>query len=486
MKNKSMSNHHHGGSSSSGSGNELSTPDVSMLESDLGKFIQEGLDRFPGPSMEEMLAGSQSQDGHTLQYSHSGHLFGSAGGSGGLFSSNMTPLQHETSTFLSLYSPYIDTSLFQEESEHNLLTPIISPALTMTPSTDFANLNLHSGSFSPLSSPALRPSTSESSGTNPGIKRTPASRRNTLPTAAGGAVPLDHRKKKAIPRSPYTIPRPNPSGIDPFKISSPMLRPEVVSRQRESISPEITPPATAAPPLPDMNGVRKGRDLLFKVPMVPASRLDLAEKPGTLGNSLREEGGVEANGSTSSSNVNAVTPGMLLYLKSDDEKETAESTSPMEEVSPASEFVVVEKKGSGSRRKSGAVSDKVRFASPSLKPLLPVLSASDGGAGLIGFDVSEMAFESENKKEHHKVSEQKRRDSMKQNFDNLKAVLPHFSDKNPSKERVLQFSREYIVRLRHRVGELENACSEQSEQEKRDAETIRALRAEIEELKKRS
>ncbi|KAJ3088580.1 hypothetical protein HK100_007998, partial [Physocladia obscura] len=50
---------------------------------------------------------------------------------------------------------------------------------------------------------------------------------------------------------------------------------------------------------------------------------------------------------------------------------------------------------------------------------------------------SEMHVELEIKKEHHKVSEQKRRDSMKQCFDGLKTALPYFSDKNPSKEKVL-------------------------------------------------
>jgi len=51
------------------------------------------------------------------------------------------------------------------------------------------------------------------------------------------------------------------------------------------------------------------------------------------------------------------------------------------------------------------------------------------------------------RKTNHKNAEQKRRDSLKQGFENLKLVVPFISDKNPSKIMIITRSYEYICKL---------------------------------------
>ncbi|ORY50700.1 hypothetical protein BCR33DRAFT_780634 [Rhizoclosmatium globosum] len=462
-------------------------------DAELARLLSLGGDLLSGPPPPHFQAQVQAQAHANSSLANSGdvqiggmssHLFGDGSSLFGSNNHNIHSLgsdHNSNSNFLSLMSPYINMGSFGEDSEQLLLTPIISPA--MTPSVDFANLNLHNGSFSPLSSPALRPSTqaelAAGSSTNPGIKRT--SRRTSthiLPSGAGSSS-APERKKKGVPRSPYTIPRQGPSGgIDPLRISSPILKPIAPARRASSsLSPEANDSpgtetssnGTSSNPGPSSTS-SKSKDALFKVPHLPASRMDANTNPNSkTGRPSPDFMSVEPKpevidsdaqqslsaSSSSAGNVNAVTPGMLLYL-SDEQKESA----PMELSSPSSSST------------TGSINGRRKGKERELKPLLPVVHSTDGKdavkklthnsnyknimegeSGLIGFDATEMSIDMESKKEHHKVSEQKRRDSMKQNFDGLKSVLPQFTDKNPSKEKVLQFSREYIKELRNRVDE---------------------------------
>ncbi|KAJ3026270.1 UNVERIFIED_CONTAM: hypothetical protein HDU68_005936 [Siphonaria sp. JEL0065] len=482
-----------------------SNEDVTMLEGDISKLGDVDLEtllNIGSDSIQNMIMVQQnlshlheSDNNSNLPSGPGGmssHMFGS--NSDSLFGSNM--LSHD-SEFLALMSPYINMGSYTDDSEL-LLTPIISPAIT--PSVDFANMNLQAGSFSPLSSPALRPSIqADGSGTstNPGVKR---------PTRRTSAHTVGGVKKKAPPRSPYTIPRANPTvGVDPLRISSPMLKPTVPRKSSSSLSPEATSPganegnngassfSSSGSRAPSTSST--SRDPLFKVPHLPASRMDSKESTKSVSerSSLQSLNDSRGEGDK----VNAVTPGMLLYLKSDEEKEAGYTNS---DAATNSQMAGA----SGNRRKSAASAlEKGKFPSPSLKPLLPALNTEEsreavskltqnsnyrnimeGESDLIGFDASEMNFELEVKKEHHKVSEQKRRDSMKQNFDNLKHVLPQFSDKNPSKEKVLQFSREYIIKLKQRVDESNTIIAAQKEQNDENERIISELRAEIETLKR--
>ncbi|KAI9335335.1 hypothetical protein BDR26DRAFT_897588 [Obelidium mucronatum] len=473
-----MTYYHSDTATNSSNGAGLNSQDVTMQEGcdplntdmdSLLNFLQSGDGQNTGPGTDMPLGGPGGMSSHILT---------SANGGASLFGSNMLG---------DLMSPFTYSYMTMDDTEQFLHTPIISPAIT--PSVDFSNMSLQSGSFSPISSPALRPSTqSDFSGisTNPGVKR--ATRRTSTQSGAGGAVAVE-RKKKIPPRSPYTIPRSNPSiGVDPLRISSPIMKP-TIPRKSNSLSPEISSPGPSNDGKSIFpNSSVAARDPLFKVPNLPASRMDSRDSKTSDRSSLNE---VKATNEPENG-VNAVTPGMLLYLRSDDEKEAASGQSEVTSVvsKPASS-------STGRRRSTVAALDKGKFVSPSLKPLLPATTSDsreainklthnsnyrnilEGESDLIGFDATEMTFELESKKEHHKVSEQKRRDSMKQNFDNLKVVLPQFSDKNPSKEKVLQFSREYILKLKQRIEENEATIAAQKRKDEENERVIQELRAEI-------
>ncbi|KAI9340432.1 hypothetical protein DFJ73DRAFT_557834 [Zopfochytrium polystomum] len=96
----------------------------------------------------------------------------------------------------------------------------------------------------------------------------------------------------------------------------------------------------------------------------------------------------------------------------------------------------------------------------------------EGDAEMLGLDVDPaitMGFQQ--KKSTHKQAEQKRRDLMKNCFDDLKAILPPLSEKNPSKVYLLKKSHDFIEELK--------------EKEDRSLELIRQLQSEIDALKSR-
>ncbi|KAI8617806.1 hypothetical protein BC830DRAFT_1227313 [Chytriomyces sp. MP71] len=461
--------------------------------------------------------------------------------------------------FMTLMSPYLshlaalNRHLVTDENEL-LLTPIISPALT--PSADFANLNLttaSSTSFSPLSSPALRPiasTSAASSSTIPAIKRT--ARRSTS-SALLGSTPLSgsDRKKKIPPRSPYTIPRlsaPSPGGIDPLKISSPILRPlssgittvagntsgSGSSNSREgssSMSPDVDPLAISPTSSTEQKQLRQNQKgaSVFKVPVLPASKAAKATSKRINPNHAT----LDSRAVVSFAALDPMTPGMLMNIRSDDEKQPSQpnssptapvtATTPVEvldvdmlsEESAASTPVPPPKREPRRRRSvhSGSSSDK--FVSPGLKPILPNLETAtvqndvaitklthnsnyrnllDGVSPFLGLEpptqpppppppsIETAPVDSETKKEHHKVNEQRRRDSMKQCFDGLREVLPRdrFGEKNPSKERVLQFSREYILQLQQERNGLEEQMREAEQVAALQGMELERLRAEVE------
>ncbi|KAJ3111724.1 hypothetical protein HK100_002590, partial [Physocladia obscura] len=276
--------------------------------------------------------------------------------------------QQQLGDFLALMSPFVNMAAFADDPESNslMLTPIISPAVT--PSVDFANLNLHTAnSFSPLSSPALRPNLSTAlastvsanaivdaavNSTNPGIKR--VSRRasqNATPssTGSGGSA------KRKIPKSPYTIPRPTSAAttaIDPLKISSPILGPRIAGssnrNQSNSMSPDISDDTNngssssllSLSGLSPSNGKNGSTKAVFKVPAIPvriAARRKSDVQPDVIESSNNSSdnniGSRSSNRDESisinisnSNDVNALTPGQLLYLKSDDELSNRETS----------------------------------------------------------------------------------------------------------------------------------------------------------------
>ncbi|KAI8618484.1 hypothetical protein BC830DRAFT_1108530, partial [Chytriomyces sp. MP71] len=432
-----------------------------------------------------------------------------------------------------------------------LLTPIISPALT--PSADFANLNLTaaaSASFSPLSSPALRPvalTSVTSSSTIPSIKRT--ARRSTASALLGSATSSGSDRRMKVPqRSPYTIPRlsaSSTSSIDPLKISSPILLPlssgsgisaasalgsvSTISREgSSSMSPDVdllaSSPTSTSEQLQSKQ-LQKGVSV-FKVPAFPASKASKATSKRVNPNNL------ESRAAVSFAALDPMTPGMLMNIRSDDDKQSSKATTappnyvPKNPTTASVDVVDVqmiseesaactraslpmrEPRRGRSVRDSGSSSDK--YVSPSLKPIIPNLETeiaqSDVATTKLTYNSnyhslrdtptshplpppssSETApVDADNKKEHHKVNEQRRRDNMKQCFDGLREVLPRdrFGEKNPSKERVLQFSREYILQLQQERNGLERQKSEAEQVTAVQGRELERLRAEVEVLRR--
>ncbi|KAI8829052.1 hypothetical protein BJ741DRAFT_624336, partial [Chytriomyces cf. hyalinus JEL632] len=488
-------------------------------------------------------------------FSVSDPLFGSSAASFAMPADNANSVS--VAEFMTLLSPYVNFNNFTADEAEMMLTPIISPA--MTPSADFANLNLQSGTnFSPLSSPALRPvkQSDNSSSTNPGIKRNSRRSGASLPVSA-----LD-RKKKLPPRSPYTIPRPSisTSGVDPLKISSPLLTAisstsayssgsieDTAAREDSSsttsemdmvASPVVTSPvvveANRASSSSSSHSNKNLKESVFKVPQVPASKTKSLP-------TMNGEGRPKSRTSASPS-MDPVTPGMLMNIRSDDEKQASleqhnmhqyqmphqpQQVHPITSSPVLKSFVharssdVVESEADKAcvapatvtprdkRRKSaGSGSSEKNYVSPALKPvpILPNLSKADqnmedavskltqnsnyqniieGDSGVVGFDSSDLNTDLESKKEHHKASEQRRRDQMKQCFDGLREVLPKFTDRNPSKEKILQFSRDYIITMQQQQARTEAALLQKNQKLDDQSQVILELRAEIEALRRK-
>ncbi|KAJ3339708.1 hypothetical protein HDU83_007508 [Entophlyctis luteolus] len=357
------------------------------------------------------------------------------------------------SDLLALMSPYLNLGLpvgsFPEDPENILLSPpFFSPAIT--PSLDFAAMSLHPA-FSPLSSPALHPSESSASvgsSTTPGVKRTP--RRTST------AGPSTSAAKKKTPKSPYVNPNPrnssqsqapsSSSSVDALRISSPMLSPfaRAATSDGKANQGSSSPASTETV---DAQG--------FKMPALPASRVKRRSTSAKTGgdSSVVTTFGTKPNSSSapvdaeSKTGFSAMTPGQLLDIASEDDANNEDISQEMD----------VEDSGEDRKRKSGT---KVLNDSPTPE----------------GSD--EPSFmEVEAKKEHHKMSEQKRRDSMKQCFDDLRKVLPQFSDKNPSKEKVLILARNYILSLEKKLSDADRAALESKRRE-------RELQQEIERMKR--
>ncbi|ORX93605.1 hypothetical protein K493DRAFT_315918 [Basidiobolus meristosporus CBS 931.73] len=104
------------------------------------------------------------------------------------------------------------------------------------------------------------------------------------------------------------------------------------------------------------------------------------------------------------------------------------------------------------------------LVSPGLKPLLPGGGTNDvamklatksnyqnileGNTASLGLKYkSEVHSGIELRRTSHKAAEQKRRDSLKQCFENLKSVIPEIEEKAPSKAYLLKKSYDHILRL---------------------------------------
>ncbi|KAJ3092972.1 hypothetical protein HK102_013762 [Quaeritorhiza haematococci] len=343
--------------------------------------------------------------------------------------------------YAAFMSPFLmgDSSGFLEpdqlDDDDLLLTPLISPA--MTPSADFSKMTITQSNeiFTPLTSPALHPRLNMDGGSSQQPSVVGAKRRDSQGLSSAST------SKKAALASPYTIPR-KQRPPQPPPLSTNLPANSIKSAVRSAASPSsasgTTPTATTAPNV-------------FKAPASVAPRTD----------------GFPALISP------ALTPQLLPV--------TSPAITP---ITPA-QLMQLEKKGDG---KIAALPGAL--ISPSLKPILPGGQAGknvdaairlaqksnyqnilEGETEALGLSYSSnLSSGVEIRKTSHKQAEQRRRDSLKQSFEELKKLLPLQSEKNPSKVFLLKKSYEYICYLKTKEKEAE--------------EEIRNLKAQIEILKK--
>ncbi|OUM68026.1 hypothetical protein PIROE2DRAFT_68751 [Piromyces sp. E2] len=88
------------------------------------------------------------------------------------------------------------------------------------------------------------------------------------------------------------------------------------------------------------------------------------------------------------------------------------------------------------------------------------------------------------RKTNHKNAEQKRRDSLKQGFENLKVIVPFISDKNPSKIMIITRSYEYICKLKENQKKYEKEMKTMKLKEKLYLEKLKSKGVDIDILMK--
>eukprot|EP00842_Homolaphlyctis_polyrhiza_P001437 jgi/Hompol1/2294/HPOL_005929-RA len=107
---------------------------------------------------------------------------------------------------------------------------------------------------------------------------------------------------------------------------------------------------------------------------------------------------------------------------------------------------------------------------PALKPIVPIVSTNDsvdsmhslssksnyenirdGVSEKLGLKFApEVTSTIENRKVNHKRAEQRRRDLLRNSFDDIRAILPPIAEKVPSKAIVMKAAYDHIVRLKRR------------------------------------
>ncbi|KAJ3153767.1 hypothetical protein HDU86_005100 [Geranomyces michiganensis] len=450
-----------------------------------------------------------------------------------------TQFRQSSMEYDALMSSYMTgevTSLMQQDELDLLLTPLISPA--MTPGVDFQHLSLNqmNETFSPLSSPALRPqdiidftssyyspalppsangnyigSHSELSGSSsyaasPAVHPSAANHASlgmldqspalgpaqmqlrtslvgvspalqptldswALPAAATTAASrrreslqspllsaLREKGKKAPLSAPYTVPR-----TKSLSLISPALMPLPNGRRRSSKSPDTmsggsnasdaglqTPPSTLETgpvfkePFPIQPKARPQKDASAFKPIAAADLLTSPALTPQLGPQAATAVAAAASGHLS---LAPITPAQLMQL--DNAQLPQEDTAPSLTTTPAS--------------------STHSLISPSLKPLLPSGSSKnldatlrlteksnyqnmrEGNTDKIGLKYDgDVTTTVEAKRDCHKQAEQRRRDTLKQCFEDLRVMLPPIEEKNPSKVLVLKKSCEYIHYLQNR------------------------------------
>ncbi|KAJ3055505.1 hypothetical protein HK097_010280 [Rhizophlyctis rosea] len=406
-----------------------------------------------------------------------------------MFSGEAFSQPHASTDFSDLMSPFLigganmAVNDDMQEDEDLLLTPLISPA--MTPSIDFTKMNLAQNEvFSPLTSPALHPRhTLEQLQHLPPTSLPPTIRRRD--TASSSALGSERSKKTPL-SSPYIIPRKSLSVTT--AALSPHIRPLRSAGLRTSKSPEAQlppaaqpipstptipeplasssttnpssstntgtpPPVPGAPPAPD--------SAVFKVPLPKQPNqptAPFAPVPAQAG--LPSQPSLQAQ--------QAAAAAMYISPELTPQLNPVASPKAIAPVTPAQLMKMDQ------RPKEVAIAPATpSLISPSLKPLLPQGSAGqsfdaairlaqksnyqnilEGDTEMLGLQYSsDISTGVEIRRTSHKQAEQRRRDSLKQCFEELKLLLPPVEEKNPSKVIILKKAYEYIEMMQKKERE---------------------------------
>ncbi|KAK9768856.1 hypothetical protein K7432_000190 [Basidiobolus ranarum] len=323
------------------------------------------------------------------------------------------------------------------DGEEILFTPLVSPA--MTPSQPYSNsLSASFGSevFSPLTSPALGPSQAKKSRSYSGI-----------PNLSLGGSLIQSMAQPTPPRSKSLLTvREDTRSTDRSNPSKTKLTTSRTVSQRKKPYPErrlSTIPSSLSTSTTTISETSKES---IVSPITPASIMKLDENKGPQKESL---GG----------NFPHRPLSIQLPL-------TSPSLGPSLMMSPTITAIPASPALSSTFKSPGLKP----LISPNLKSLLPGGGANDvamklasksnyqnileGNTASLGLKYSTDVHSGiELRRTSHKAAEQKRRDSLKQCFENLKNVIPEIDEKAPSKAYLLKKSYDHILRLEMQVKE---------------------------------
>ncbi|KAI8802536.1 hypothetical protein BJ742DRAFT_832417 [Cladochytrium replicatum] len=411
-------------------------------------------------------------------------------------------LSHQHQQLHSFMSPFAmptSTSLPDEfiNEDHLLMTPLISPA--MTPSIDFQRMNLHADVLTPLTSPALLPRPTDpallpTSGTPQSLFTNPSTGSGTTSTTANSS--LSNTPASAF--APTSLTSPNPyitsssashhagrrTRTNPDSGSLKGSPYSLAQRKRASVATTSIAPAASG-----SSAVVSPRSSALPSPLLPSPTAPASVttvSPTALWSTSVASASPPAATSSPAGALAPMTPAQMLNLSPAVPTAAPITTSTPSLPPPPSQahaFAIPQQQSVGRRtstpslQQSGGIgtappasggksarplmpiaiapSPKI---SPSLKPLLPSGASSssieaviklaqksnyqhilEGDTEKVGLQYSsDITSGVELRKTTHKQAEQRRRDSLKQCFDDLRNLLPNVTEKNPSKLHILR------------------------------------------------
>ncbi|KAJ3109094.1 hypothetical protein HDU97_009212 [Phlyctochytrium planicorne] len=384
--------------------------------------------------------------------------------------------------FQDLMSPFSilpDLGSFMDDDDL-LLTPIISPAIT--PSLDFQRMSINQNheTFTPLTSPALHPRQHN--------EATPA-----IPPLAPAPRSTERSRRTPL-SSPYTVPRKRhsaaPPALPPGALTSPALHP--TQRRQETASPDTSEYSTMTESSGAPNGFTPAPTAPMAHPTSSRSGRQSKDKDGFVAPSMPNPKRVKQQ-SKKTSMESLVSPQLSA---------TSANTSPALSLAPTAYSPSLSSNSPANGPTNVAASPSLApitpsqlmrlqkpapmhgsatlnaMVSPSLKPILPDTATIspdaairlaqksnyqnmlEGDSEMLGLDYDgELSSGMEIKRTSHKQAEQRRRDSLKQCFEELKRVLPSLPEKNPSKVYLLKKSFDFIVYLKAKEQESESTIA---------------------------